>query len=188
MRSTPPAEKNFDAAIHIRAQLPFLEQKHKTNSSAVSLADFHWFNNTVFRHVNNYLTAHFYPSDRDRWNFSVTSPPHVFVSVDDLTLKHLLVQHLTSYRDPQRPVVVMYVNNSAPIKHARLMKESLRPPSSSVSGSNATVTANSSDPVMEGQPEPEAGPDVDMIPTMFDWYGLSEASFILAYRCAANLS
>jgi hypothetical protein len=79
--------------------------------------------------------------------------------VDDTSLKLLLLRHLQQYRDPRYPVLVTYVNNSQPIKHAKHMRQK----SANVASQHYPV-------------------DRDMIPTMFDWHGLSQAKFIMSYR------
>jgi hypothetical protein len=160
----PPASKIFHAAVHIRAQLVSLEQKgQKVNSTSPSLADFNLYNESIFPLVSRFLTDRFYAQPNTAvGNFSVTSPPRVFVSVDDITLKRLLVQHLRDYRDPLYPLHVIYVNNSGPIKHARLMRH--------------TVEGGA------GGEESHFPGDVDMIPAMFDWYGIAQAEFTVVYR------
>lgn len=162
-----PHSKAFDAGIHIRAQLKSLETKWAGNAS-LSAADFHLYNDTVFPQFNQFLTRRFY-SGAGAGGYSAQSPPRVFVSVDDISLKHLLLRHLQSHRHPLQPLHVTFVNNSSPIKHAKHMG---RQPTDPLTG---LVPA-----------------DQELVPTMFDWHGLSQAEFILSYRwvllCSALFS
>lgn len=161
------ATKTFHAGIHIRAQLSSLEKRN--NSATLTTADFNLYNNSIFPLFNDFLTKRFYSenivsnSSTGAGSYDVLSPPRVFVSVDDITLKQLLVTHLQSYRHPLQPVHVTYVNNSQPITHAKHMKRG--------------VTDDEAERKKWFSPA-----DREMVPTMFDWYGLSQAEFVLAYR------
>ena len=175
-----PTPKTFHVGIHIRAQLNSLE--HKNNNASLSTANFNLYNNSIFPHFNNYLTYRFY-NPRDGLGGSSSSssgdkvtvdeavaarspvPPRVFVSVDDIELKRLLLLHLQTYRDPLQPVHLTYVNNSRPIKHAKHM------------GGGATAAKKKT-----SHTAAVSSADSEMVPTMFDWYGLSQAEFILSYR------
>jgi hypothetical protein len=153
----PPTPKTFHAAIHIRAQLKSLE--NKDYSQIVSTEDINLYNNTIFPLFSKYLTKRFYEQQADTpGNFSATSPPRVFVSVDDITLKRLLVLHLRDYRDPRLPVQLTYVNNSQPIKCSIHLRDK-----GDVGRKHFPV-------------------DAEYVPTMFDWFGVSQAEFVLAYR------
>jgi hypothetical protein len=147
-----PTPKVYDVGIHIRAQLKSLETKAR--NITISEADFNLYNKTIFPKFNDYLTKKFYSNAE----VPVSSPPRIFVSVDDITLKWLLVEHLLHYRDPLQPVHVTYVNNSKPIKHAKHMR----------------MKANITEGIFPS--------DQEMVPTMFDWQSLSEAEFLMAYR------
>ena len=146
--------KLYDIGIHIRAQLKSLE--HNKKNTTLSEANFNLYNDTIFPHFNNYLTQRLYGKMGTK---QYDKLPVVFVSVDDVSLKELLIHHLLTYRDSLYPIKVLYVNNSNPIKHAKHMRHA-----------KASI---------EKKYFPS---DVEMIPTMFDWYGISRSKFILSYR------
>mmetsp|Transcript_8819 Transcript_8819/g.13201 ORF Transcript_8819/g.13201 Transcript_8819/m.13201 type:complete len:420 (+) Transcript_8819:140-1399(+) len=153
--------RRFDATIHIRAQMAHLETKNER--ATVDIADaVQYYATVIFPAFSDKLTDYFYksPDTKDSWralsNASLSDPPRVFISCDDVVLKTALVS-LLHRRPVEYPIIPVYVNGSRIVhmKYHNTLK--------------GTVTV-----------------DQSVVDTAFDWYAMSLGNVLFAYRKGAT--